>query len=346
LSILDTAPSTDHAGNLKFRELVKQRREEYVNVQRRKEKQKIAGEIVAAVMNHGGRFLERMENSRSFDQSGKVTKSYIWEPVTDKKTLLVKVKQAMRDVGPDAQEKRLRRRELRRRGIPYESPTKTDKGKAATAQTINPLAFTNQQLSLTIPGSFQVNPQMQAMPPVVQPFPSLSRTQDLITTEQAYLLRLRLAREALLRQQSLFHEPRLYEGFPPLGEGIVSGIQQTSFEQRLQSTQEQSTLQQEQGQLRRLAQLQLHLQQSPSSHNLNMFPTSLLLGNPSHSNLRQQLQSEAQRQSGTTHHPTIGLGQPSWLPPDSSTSNLSTLLQGNRFSAPTSEKQRHDKKED
>ena len=108
------APSTDAPGNLKFRDLVKLRRQEYVTAKRRKEKQHIAGEIIATVKSRGGRFLERVETFRKTTESGETKKITIWTPVDDRKTLLVKVKQLMRDVGPDAQEKRNQRREQRR----------------------------------------------------------------------------------------------------------------------------------------------------------------------------------------------------------------------------------------
>ena len=97
------APSTDFTGNLRFRELVKERRHDYVNAKRRKDKQGVAGEIIATVKQRGGRFLSRVEayheagNNDNDDETRKVT---IWEPVEDRKTLLVKVKQLMRDVGP------------------------------------------------------------------------------------------------------------------------------------------------------------------------------------------------------------------------------------------------------
>eukprot|EP00977_Amphora_coffeiformis_P028916 scaffold37869_cov229-Amphora_coffeaeformis.AAC.3 len=108
------APSTDFTGNLRFRELVKERRNDYVNAKRRKDKQGVAGEIIATVKNRGGRFLQRIETYRKTGPTGGTKKVTIWEPVEDRKTLLVKVKQLMRDVGPAAQEKRNLRREIRR----------------------------------------------------------------------------------------------------------------------------------------------------------------------------------------------------------------------------------------
>ena len=85
------APSTDFTGNLRFRELVKERRNDYVNAMRRKDKQGVAGEIIATVKQRGGRFLARVETYRKTGNS--TQKMTIWEPVTDHKTLLVKVKQ-------------------------------------------------------------------------------------------------------------------------------------------------------------------------------------------------------------------------------------------------------------
>ena len=85
------APSTDFTGNLRFRELVKERRNDYVNAMRRKDKQGVAGEIIATVKQRGGRFLARVETYRKTGNS--TQKMTIWEPVSDHKTLLVKVKQ-------------------------------------------------------------------------------------------------------------------------------------------------------------------------------------------------------------------------------------------------------------
>lgn len=108
------APSTDYSGNLRFRELVKERRSDYVNARRRKDKQGVAGEIIATIKIRGGRFLERIETYRKTNDAGECKKQTIWQPVEDRKSLLVKVKQLMRDVGPAAQEKRNLRREMRR----------------------------------------------------------------------------------------------------------------------------------------------------------------------------------------------------------------------------------------
>jgi len=108
------APSTDFTGNLRFRELVKERRGDYVNAKRRKDKQGVAGEIIATVKKRGGRFLQRIETCRKVGQDGGTKKVTIWKSVNDRKTLLVKVKQLMRDVGPEAQQKRNMRREMRR----------------------------------------------------------------------------------------------------------------------------------------------------------------------------------------------------------------------------------------
>ena len=84
------APSTDFTGNLRFRELVKERRHDYVHAKRRKDKQGVAGEIIATVHSRGGRFLARVETHGGPQSMQKRT---IWQPVTDRKTLLVKVKQ-------------------------------------------------------------------------------------------------------------------------------------------------------------------------------------------------------------------------------------------------------------
>jgi hypothetical protein len=93
---------------------VKERRDEYIHALRRKHKQGIAGEIIATVKRRGGRFIQKVEVERLSTANGRLQTVTIWQEVHHHKTLLVKVKQLMRDVGPDAYQKRIMRREMRR----------------------------------------------------------------------------------------------------------------------------------------------------------------------------------------------------------------------------------------
>jgi len=203
------APSTDYLGNLHFRELVKERRDDYVNAKRRKDKQIVAGEIIATVQRRGGRFLERVETCRKTKRTGKTEKVTIWRAVEDRKTLLVKVKQLMRDVGPEAQQKRSIRREYRRQKETesvVKTPTRseTETGPSSTSVAAPPL-------QVGLPVGYAT--QSAQLPPASLPGslgnPSLRTALD---TEER-LTRLHLERQlalyedALLQQQMQLRQP-------------------------------------------------------------------------------------------------------------------------------------------
>lgn len=213
------APSTDHAGNVFFRELVKERRSDYVNAKRRKDKQVIANEIINAARQRGSRFLERVETFRRTNKEGLTTKVTIWQPVNDQKTLLVKVKQLMRDVGPEAQQKRNLRREKRKTLLqppreedeqekampappaPFLSSTAATMPFAQPAPMGNPLvagSASMQGWASQLP--FQYLPPPPQALPVVGILPSLTLEQQM-----------RLHHERILRQEQL----RLLLAAPP-----------------------------------------------------------------------------------------------------------------------------------
>lgn len=78
----------DYSGNIKFRALVMDRRDEYLSTSNRASKAKVAREIVDYVkcMNPPGRFLEQVENNKN---------TPLWRIVTEEKAL-EKAKQALR----------------------------------------------------------------------------------------------------------------------------------------------------------------------------------------------------------------------------------------------------------
>jgi hypothetical protein len=108
------APSTEFEGNMRFRQLVLERRDEYMNVDKRKEKHRIAKEIINTVKGRKGRFLQRTSSGPDADSLVRPRQGVAWKVVEDSPSLFVKVKQLMRDVGPEAKERRHVRRQLRR----------------------------------------------------------------------------------------------------------------------------------------------------------------------------------------------------------------------------------------
>eukprot|EP00977_Amphora_coffeiformis_P018956 scaffold6807_cov220-Amphora_coffeaeformis.AAC.24 len=246
------APSTDYPGNLNFRELVKQRRNEYVNAKRRKDKQVIAGEIIATVKRRGGRFLERMDTFRKTNKAGETQKITIWQTVDDRKVLLVKVKQLMRDVGPEAQEKRNLRREHRRQkelelftkqasGADKETTPSSSSVAAPATPAGLPIGYFPQsraQLSLSsFPGSQessalqqdsffrhhmqQQQQQRQSLPAsMFAHFPVYPHGQNVfLGPERGVFLRQQvgMAQEGAFLQQQLQHRPQFIMTHPPAG---------------------------------------------------------------------------------------------------------------------------------
>merc|ERR1712151_683204 len=76
----------DYSGNIKFRALVMDRRDEYLSTSNRASKAKVAREIVEYVkrMNPPGRFLEQVEGS-GVNNNGK--NSPLWRIVSEEKAL-------------------------------------------------------------------------------------------------------------------------------------------------------------------------------------------------------------------------------------------------------------------
>ncbi|KAL7562957.1 hypothetical protein ACA910_018597 [Epithemia clementina (nom. ined.)] len=83
------ARATENEGNVRFRNIVRSRLQEYVKAPRRQEKDQIAREILGVVKSRKGRFMRKVNNSSSDDSS-------LYAAVDDDVALL-KVKQALRD---------------------------------------------------------------------------------------------------------------------------------------------------------------------------------------------------------------------------------------------------------
>lgn len=125
------APISEYDGNVRLRNHVLMRQEEYARAVKRQEKHRVAMEIVKTVQNNGGRFLRRVgTNDNAMAQ---------WQPVINIEAILGKVKQLLRDMGPEARQKRANRRHTSTATVEQEAQTKKDSDgtadKSLTAQT-------------------------------------------------------------------------------------------------------------------------------------------------------------------------------------------------------------------
>ncbi|KAG7344725.1 hypothetical protein IV203_032256 [Nitzschia inconspicua] len=84
----------DHEGNIRFRELVSQRKAEYMATNHRQTKAKIAKDIVDRVFAVGGRFLKKLEPTEA-SKLGYVNNEDVYQVVGDD-TIMEKAKQALR----------------------------------------------------------------------------------------------------------------------------------------------------------------------------------------------------------------------------------------------------------
>lgn len=84
----------DHEGNIRFRELVGERKAEYMATNHRQTKAKIAREIVGSVLQKNGRFLKKVEAAEA-KELGIAKGIEAWICV-DEETIMEKAKQALR----------------------------------------------------------------------------------------------------------------------------------------------------------------------------------------------------------------------------------------------------------
>ena len=93
------SPSSEYTGNLRFRQLVIDRREDYLKCSRRNDKHRIAMEIIQAIHDRGGRFLQRITTLEEAERLHVPPRVQAWKIIAASSPLFVKVKQLMRDVG-------------------------------------------------------------------------------------------------------------------------------------------------------------------------------------------------------------------------------------------------------
>lgn len=133
------APVSEYEGNKLLRSVAIARQAEYVRSRNREDKQRVAMDMIRAVQADGGRFLRKAENRGGGDGETH------WQVVKNTRDIVGKVKQLLRDMGPDAIRKRADRRRNRPRvgqrgggkggtARPQAYPTTRD-NVAATAKT-------------------------------------------------------------------------------------------------------------------------------------------------------------------------------------------------------------------
>lgn len=175
------APSAEYQGNARLRQIVLDRREEYVGARKRKDKHRIAVEIIATVHSRKGRFLRRVEDAEVLEKAGLPSSTAAWQVVTDRNELLSKVKQLLRDIGPEAKVKRAARRQERKRlrdvwPKPHHSAESKGESEGMTgldSSEEGKAGSTGPVLSASSP---MLSAAASAQPPAVVPSSSRSRT--------------------------------------------------------------------------------------------------------------------------------------------------------------------------
>ena len=127
------APITENPGNVGLRQLVIKRHAEYAQCKLQKHKHIVALRIVQDIAEKGGRFLRRVTNQSSHTDNAstkgennaqggsKPSLPEEWEIVTDEKQITGKIKQLLRDMGPEASSRRMERRKYRYRKLGLKS---------------------------------------------------------------------------------------------------------------------------------------------------------------------------------------------------------------------------------
>lgn len=94
------APIINYEGNVRFRELVRTRKAEYVHTTRHQVKDEIARGILQEIKHRGGHFLRRIDSETEMRQLGISEGTKAWV-IVDNDVAIEKVKQALRDKDPE-----------------------------------------------------------------------------------------------------------------------------------------------------------------------------------------------------------------------------------------------------
>lgn len=95
------ALATDYEGNLRLREMVRTRQDEYIRTPKRNRKHQISEEVVHMLKARGGRFLQGAETLQNIDPKMLPKHEAAWFVVEDMAVITSKVKQLLRDVKPN-----------------------------------------------------------------------------------------------------------------------------------------------------------------------------------------------------------------------------------------------------
>lgn len=86
------SPSSEYSGNLAFRQLVISRRQDYLRCTRRNQKHGIAMEVIQAVIDRGGRFLQRITTLEEAEKLGVPPRVQAWKVLAPSSSLCIKVR--------------------------------------------------------------------------------------------------------------------------------------------------------------------------------------------------------------------------------------------------------------
>ena len=109
------SPISEYTGNLRFHQLVVDRREDYLKCSRHNDKHRIAMEIIQTIHDCGGRFLQHITTLEEAEWLEVPLRTQAWKIIAALLPLFVKVNGLMRDVGEETQKKRKIRREEKRK---------------------------------------------------------------------------------------------------------------------------------------------------------------------------------------------------------------------------------------
>ena len=155
------APISENEGNGCLRQIVVRRHADYVAATNRNAKHSVAIEIVDAVLRQGGRFLQKATDvdTDSFDGAWEVVKA-------PNDVIMRKVKQLLRDMGPEARERRAERKRLSRKKPSAKNADASNASEANTRQTSSQPKLPPEPSLLAAEESKMASITVEAAPPL------------------------------------------------------------------------------------------------------------------------------------------------------------------------------------
>ena len=92
------SPSSEYSGNLRFRQLVIDRRQDYLSCTRRNQKHYVAMEIIQTVIGRGGRFLQRITTIEEAQRLKVPPRVQAWKLLEPSSSLCLKVQKFCSEV--------------------------------------------------------------------------------------------------------------------------------------------------------------------------------------------------------------------------------------------------------